>query len=321
METERKPVYFITGSTGLIGRTLIKRLAGKGHLVLFVRNLKKARSLFEGIPDVEYVTGDVTGLVGEDWGADYIIHLAALTSSYDFINNPVGVIAANVKGTENVLMTAVANKATLKKMIFFSTMEIYGQPQTEDRITEDYPCSLDVVNPRSGYPESKRLCENMCAAYHSQYGVPVTIARLTQTFGPGVENKDGRVFAEFMRCAAKGEDLVLHTTGETKRSYLYTEDAVDAIMLLLEKGEPGQAYNVANEETYCSILDMAKLVADDIAKGSIKVKVEPEEDAAKRGYAPKLFMNLDTSKVKALGFVPKTGLKEMYEKTIEAYHG
>ena len=76
-----------------------------------------------------------------------------------------------------------------------------------------------------------------------------------------MEYNDGRVFADFARCVIEKRDIILKTKGETKRSYLYTEDAVCAILTVMLNGESGQAYNVANEETYCSIYEMAQLVA------------------------------------------------------------
>jgi nucleoside-diphosphate-sugar epimerase len=79
--------------------------------------------------------------------------------------------------------------------------------------------------------------------------VPAVILRATQTFGPGVKYEDGRVFAEFMRCAVEKRNIVLKSDGSTERCYLYTADAVSAILVALLKGEPGQAYTVANKDT------------------------------------------------------------------------
>ena len=151
-------------------------------------------------------------------------------------------------------------------------------------------------------------------SYYSEYHVPVKIARLTQTFGPGVNYQDGRVFAEFARCAIEGRNIILKTKGETERSYLYTEDAVWAILTILLKGENGQAYTVANEETYCSIYEMASMVA---GKYGIQVEIQ-EQDTASQGYANTLYMNLDTTKLQKLGWNPQVGLAEMYERMIQS---
>lgn len=112
---------------------------------------------------------------------------------------------------------------------------------------------------------------------------------------------------------------MLHTKGETKRSYLYTLDAATAILTVLTKGKSGEAYNTANEDSYCSIYEMAKLVAQEIAQNRIQVKIE-ESDISKFGYAQTLHMNLDTSKLKNLGWQATTNLKSMFEKTIRSMH-
>lgn len=160
------------------------------------------------------------------------------------------------------------------------------------------------------------MVECICKAYSVQYRLPINIVRLTQTFGPGVEYNDGRVFAEFARCLVEHRDIILHTKGETKRNYLYTADAVRAILIVLLKGESGEAYNAANDQTYCSIYEMAKLVADIDKANPIDVKVEIE-DLSNFGYAPTLKMNLDISKIKGLGFKPQTPLVDMFTRMIE----
>ncbi len=174
------------------------------------------------------------------------------------------------------------------------------------------------MQPRSCYPESKRLCEVLCASWQKEYGVPVRVLRLTQTFGPGVRYDDGRVFAEFARCVIEGRDIVLKTEGLTCRSYLYTADAVSAILTVLLRGSDGEAYNAANEETYCSIREMADLAARECAEGKIKVRIEADKDPSVFGYAPTLHMNLDTSKLRALGWHPSCGLAESYRRMIKS---
>lgn len=185
-------------------------------------------------------------------------------------------------------------------------METYGTPKKGIRITEENCGQFDTTTIRNCYPLGKQVCENLCCSYFSEYGVPVKIARLTQTFGPGVSYDDGRVFAEFARCAIERRNIVLKTKGETERSYLYTGDAVSAILTILLKGENGQAYTVANEETYCSIYEMASLVA---GKYGIQVEIQ-EQDIASQGYANTLYMNLDTAKLQKLGWKPQVGLEE-----------
>lgn len=205
---------------------------------------------------------------------------------------------------------------TVKGFVYLSSMEVYGSPLNDLKIDEKHGTNLDTMKVRSCYPESKRMCESLCASYSSEFGVPAKVVRLTQTFGPGVKYDDGRVFAEFARCAIERRNIVLKTKGETRRSYLYTEDAVNAILTVLYNGIPGQAYNAANEETYCSIYEMAKMVAGRFGDNSVKVLVE-ETNPEKLGYAPVLYMNLDTTKLHNLGWKAKFNLESMYQNMIE----
>lgn len=308
----------LTGATGLIGKSIVKRLTSSKDVtvVAVVRNIEKAVSLFGNEKEnLKYIVGDVLTLSSINKPIDYIIHGASQTSSKAFVNEPVETIMTAIQGTKNMLDIATQN--SVKGFIYLSSMEVYGNPAGDEKITEEHSTNINTMRTRSCYPESKRMCESLCASYFSEYGVPAMVLRLTQTFGPGVEYNDGRVFAEFARCAIEQKDIILHTKGMTKRNYLYTEDAVNAILTVLEKGNPGEAYNVANEETYCSIYDMACIVAQKCAHGKIKVLVE-EMDAEKLGYAPVLSMNLDTSKLSALGWRPEVSLEDMFLKMMNS---
>lgn len=310
-----KSVILITGATGLIGQAIINKLKDtEVSIIAMVRNKEKAITLFGTETErLKYLVADVKNVVPGTMNVDYIIHAANQTSSKAFINEPVETIVTAVQGTKNML--DIARASNVKGFVYLSSMEIYGSPLTDDKIDENHGTNLDPMKVRSCYPESKRLCESLCRSYASEYGVPAKVVRLTQTFGPGVEYNDGRVFAEFARCAIEEKNIILHTKGETMRNYLYTEDAADAILTVLNNGVSGEAYNAANEETYCSIYEMACLVAKRCANNKISVIVE-ETNAEELGYAPVLHMNLDTSKLKALGWSAKTDLYDMYMKLI-----
>jgi nucleoside-diphosphate-sugar epimerase len=116
----------------------------------------------------------------------------------------------------------------------------------------------------------------------------------------------------------ENRDIVLKTAGLTCRSYLYTADAAAAILTVMLYGKDGEAYNAANEATYCSIRQMAELVAKECADGRIGVRIEAEEDPTKLGYAPTLHMNLDTSKLRALGWKPVYSLADTYRRMMAA---
>lgn len=306
----------ITGATGLIGQAIVMYFINVGARVFAqVRNKEKAEKLFADRGNIKFVCGDIKTFRYDDYSMDYIIHAASPTSSKGFITEPVETIDTLYLGTKNLLDYAKKCK-NLQKLIYLSTMEVYGTPKDDNKIDEVHFSDIDTTAVRSCYPEGKRLCENLCMAYCSEYDVPVNVLRLTQTFGPGVSYNDGRVFAEFARCVIEGKEIVLKTKGETCRNYLHVYDAVSAIATVLIKAPVGELYNVANEETYCSIYEMAKFVATEIAGGKICVKIA-EEANGNSGYAPTLHMNLDTSKLRHLGWLPQKDLKSMFVDMIE----
>ena len=291
-------------------------------VVAVVRSIDKARKLFgdlsrhaEAEGKLVYRVGDIRTVELSDVQADYIVHAASDTSSKSFVERPVETLDVILGGTRHMLDYAASCK-TLKKFLFLSTMEVYGTPATDEKITEQHGTNLDTMKVRTCYPEGKRLAEMLCTSFGKEYGVPVNVLRLTQTFGEGVSYEDGRVFAEFVRCAIEKRDIVLKTKGETKRSYLYVGDAVSAILRVLTDGVVGEAYNAANEETYCSIYEMAAMVAERFGDGKVRVRIE-EDEKNDRGFAPTLHMNLDTSKLQALGWRAEVDLPEMYQRMME----
>lgn len=303
---------YITGATGLIGKTLVEAFlaCSKAKIVIQVRNEEKARSFFQD--RVEYVVCDILSKSHYAEKVDYIIHCANPTSSKFFISNPVETINTAINGTIKIL--EFAKNKNVQGFVFLSTMEVYGTPNRGHKVTVNEGGFFDSSVVRNCYPLSKQVCESLCSAYASEYGVHSRVLRLTQTFGPGIEYNDGRVFAEFARCALEKKDIILKTRGETERSYLYTIDAVTAILTVLSKGNDGENYVAANEDTYCSIFEMAKMIAD---SKDISVVIE-EQDTTLFGYADTLYMDLDTSKLRELGWIPEVDLEEAYHRLVES---
>lgn len=147
--------------------------------------------------------------------------------------------------------------------------------------------------------------------------MPINVLRLTQTFGPGIDKNDNRVFAQFLKSYFNGQDIILKTQGKTCRSYLYTADAVTAILAVLLCGKYNNVYNCANEDTYCSIKDMANLVANDIGKGKINVILDKNEECELKVYLPENYMDLDVSGIKMLGWRTSINLEGMFRNIIE----
>lgn len=314
--------FVVTGATGLVGSLLVRALLycdqvhGLGIKVYaLVRNVEKAKQIFGETNAPEYLVADLAKdeIVG-DFACDYVIHAAAVTTSKLMVSDPVGTIRTAIDGTEKLLKLAVEKKA--QAFVYISSMEVYGQPKTDGKTAEKDLGYIDISTVRSCYPEGKRMCECLCNAYAAQYGLNVKSARLAQTFGAGILPTENRVFAQFARSAVNGENIVLHTTGESEGNYVYTADAIRAIMLLLVKGESGEAYNIANEQSHTTIRSMAELVAEQIAGGAIRVVLDIPQDASSLGYAPPVKMWLDASKMRALGWEPTVGLADAYRRMI-----
>ena len=315
MNKYNNKTFLVSGATGLIGKTIVKHLLETdANIICSVRNIEKAKTIFGDTDRIIYIIGDIQTLPIEDRRVNYIIHAAAETSSKAFINKPVDIIETSFFGTKRILDFALKNH--VESIVYLSSMEVYGAPVTDDKIVESSGTTLNTMDVRSSYPESKRICESLCRAYTAQYDLPVKTVRLTQTFGEGVQYNDPRVFAEFARCAIEKKDIILHSSGETKRNYLYTQDAVSAILTVLIEGKDGEAYNAANESTYCSIIEMANMVAKECANNEIDVIIENKENISEYGYAPILKMNLSTAKLQQLGWYPTTSLKEMFTRLI-----
>lgn len=320
---------FITGATGLIGYYLVSALMYKMlkdniriQVLALVRNEKKARDKFEeqirNFPEnLKFLSGNLEHFPEIKENVDLIIHAGGPTASRFFAENPVETINISIEGMRNILN--MAREKHIAGMVYLSSMEIYGVRQEDDKIKENAPGYINTMAARNSYPESKRLCESLAAAYFSEYKVPVNVLRLTQTFGPGVARNDQRVFAQFMRAAAQKTDIVLLTEGKTKRSYLYLADAVTAILVLLLSDRWGEAYNAANEQTYCTIREMADLIAREIAGGKVQVRIQEADAKQLTIFLPTAHTNLDTQKLRALGWSCKTDLKTMFQKTMACW--
>lgn len=305
----------VTGATGLIGSALVRNLIGLGAKVYACsRSSEKFKACFHDFDNIVPVYGDICTLDISSLDVDYIIHAASTTTSKDFVEKPVETIRVAVGGSLNILDQSKGKK--LKGFVYISSMEAFGiTPSGNQGVRETDLGYIDVMNVRSSYPESKRLCENLCVSYASEYGVPAKVVRLAQVVGPGVSYSDNRVTVQFARSVIEGKDIVLKTEGKTKRPILYIDDAVSAILTVLLKGKAGECYTAANPETFCTIRETAEAIIHEIAHDKIKLVFDLDPNA---GHAPDICLNLNVDKLKALGWEPKVGLVESYRNLIES---
>lgn len=326
--SKNKKRYLITGISGFIGSTIAKKLlesSATAELEIYgiVRDKEKCKEIFEGYEcsNITLIEMDIcdTEKIRQLCGKiDYIIHCASVTKSKEMMSNPVEVADGIVLGTRNIL--ELAKLCEVKSMVYLSSMEAYGVVQdTGKRRTEEELGSIDLTAPRSCYPMGKRMAEHYCHIYHIEYGIPVKIARLSQVFGKGVPANDSRVFMQFANAVRTGKDIVLRTKGESLGNYCSTEDAIEGIFTILENGENGEIYNIVNEENTMRIIDMAHLVASQVAKDKIKVHVDLEP-ASKTGYAPDTKLRMSAEKLRAIGWLPKKSMVDMYNDILEELH-
>lgn len=318
--------FFITGSTGLIGSILIKSLVtyslrNNANIKIYAlcRSNEKFNSVFSDFicDNLIPIYGNLLDFESEkiDFPIDYIIHGAAITTSKDMVEHAVETLDTAYIGTKNILNLARQKK--VESMVYLSSMEVYGiADENLKNVTEGDLGYIDILTPRSSYSEGKRICECLCACYASEYAVPVKSARLAQTLGAGIDYHDSRVTAMFARSVVENKDIILKTKGTTKRPIVYTTDAIAGILTVLKNGNRGESYNIANEETFCSIKDTAEMIAQKIAKDKIKVLFDIQE---KNNFAPDVLLNLSSEKAKGLGWNAKIGLQEAYLRMINSF--
>lgn len=317
-------IYLITGATGYIGSMLVKQIKEMDDNVeikALVRDIARAKKMLPS--DIQMIEADLTDrdtIISLNRNCDYIIHCASVTASTEMITHPAETIESIVNTTQNIL--EYARHGQIKSMVYLSSMEVYGCIDCPDgnRVTESEVSRgvVELLSARSCYPLGKRMAENICYSYFKEYGVPVKIARLAQTFGEGVLPSEQRIFAQFARSVRDGSDLVLHTEGCSMGNYCGIHDTVSGILTILEKGISGEAYNVVNESNTMTIRQMAELVAKKNAGGKIKVTFDIAKDN-RYGYASTTSLRLSGKKLMMLGWKPMESLEDMYRQLTDEW--
>ena len=308
----------VTGATGMIGSAIIRTLFAANerfglniNIIACARDEKKAKTLVDNYNAI-FIKNDIREPLVFIENVDYIFHCAANTKSADRVSEPVDVMTSSSDGTRYIL--ELAEKKQIKSVVFMSSKDIYGQFKGE--VIENDLGYIDLTDTRSSYPESKRYCEMLCFAFYSQYGVPVKIARLSQTFGAGSLIDDPKIFAQFARSVIAGEDIILHTEGKSYGNYCYISDTVRALFYLLFRGKDGEAYNITNPKANMTVREMAELVAHEFG---VKVKIEIPCNIKELGYAPVSAYKLNIDKIIKLGWFPRYEIKDMYKRMIAGW--
>lgn len=299
----------VTGATGLIGSAIIDiMMARKENYDIYAlgRNKNRAEKRFFNYiknPFFHFIQHDITKPLPTETNFHYIIHAASDANPIAYGTNPIGIMKANIMGTDNLLSYGLSHH--LEKLIFVSSGDVYGEG--DGRIfTEDYSGYVDPLNVRSCYTSSKRAAETLCVAYAHQFGLDVSIVRPSHTYGPYFTESDTRCYAQFIRNALQNENIVMKSSGEQYRSWCYVVDCALGILYVALKGEKGEAYNVADENGNVTIRQLAEMIAE-IAKKKVVVELPTEIEL--RGFNPVSKSCFDTTKLRSLGWSPNSTMK------------
>lgn len=301
----------VTGGAGFLGSHLCRELLSRNYKVTALDNLYTGS--IENIRDLQqnsnfnFVTADVTNEL--NYEVDGIFNLACPASPKHYQKNPIETIRTNILGSINVL--ELASRRNIRALQA-STSEIYGDP-LENPQSETYWGNVNPIGIRSCYDEGKRAAETLFFDYHRQNGLDIKVARIFNTYGPGMQLDDGRVVSNFIVQALTNKPLTVYGDGEQTRSFCYVSDLVDGLIRLYESGEKNiSPVNLGNPSQVC-MNDLASMVIEMTdSKSQIIYTPLPEDD-------PKLRCP-DISKARSiLKWSPKINIREGLASTISEF--
>lgn len=298
----------LTGAAGFLGSNLAARFLDEGFRVLGVDNfLTGSRenvdrlSEREGFSFLEHDVARPLYLEGEVSG---VLHFASAASPIDYLTYPIQTLKVGSLGTHNMLGLAQEKGA---RFLLASTSEVYGDPEVHPQ-HEEYWGHVNPVGPRGVYDESKRFAEAMAMAYHRVHGVQVRIARIFNTYGPGMRPEDGRVVSNFIVQALQGEPLTIYGDGSQTRSFCYVDDLIEGLLRLYHADCTGPV-NLGNPQEF-TVRQLADAVLSELpALSSLEFRSLPQDDPKVRCPDISLAREL-------LGWEPRITLQEGLRQTI-----
>lgn len=321
IELDKDISILLTGATGLVGSFLtdVFWLYNKTSrfnicVTLTSRNYEKLQKRFPYLlqdDNFKMLERNVEDHIGNEEKYDYIINAASNADPGTYAKYPVETIKTNILGTINVLEYAKCHSNT--RVLFTSTMEVYGKGIRTDSFKENQYGLIDYNEIRSCYPESKRTSELLMRSYAEEYHCDIVIARLGYIYGPTMTKTDNKVVAQFINNALEKRNIILKSSGEQKRSYCYIADTVLGILTVLFKGRSGEAYNIANEQSVITISELAEKAAE---INHVKVEYAAPSALEKKGFSSPQDAILNTEKLQELGFAPYYSIKEGLERTV-----
>jgi UDP-glucuronate decarboxylase len=298
----------VTGGAGFLGSHLCEKLLAEGNEVVcldnyFTGSKENIIHLLDN-PYFELIRQDVIHPFYVE--VDQIYNLACPASPVHYQYNPIKTIKTSVMGAINTLGLAKRTKA---RALQASTSEVYGDPKVHPQ-EESYWGNVNPIGPRACYDEGKRCAETLFTNYHVQNGVDIRIIRIFNTYGPRMNENDGRVVSNFIVQALKGEDITVYGQGDQTRSFCYVDDLVDGMHRLMNTEEDlHEPVNIGNPNEF-TIKQLAEKVLE-ITGSSSKIiyKPLPADDPMQRQP------NITKAREK-LGWEPAVMLEEGLRKTI-----
>ena len=255
---------------------------------------------------IDFIKHDVIEKIDLQDKVDIVIHAAGIASPYYYRIYPLETLDVAITGTRRMLSLAKEAKA---KMIFFSSSEIYGDPDPEKiPISEDYRGNVSSQGPRACYDESKRLGETLCHIYNTNFDVETNIIRPFNIFGPGMMEKDYRVLPNFASKIKGGQPVSIYGNGSQTRTFCYATDAMVGFFLVILNGLPGETYNIGNPMPEISVLQLIDYIKEVTGKRIDFNLINYPESYP--GDEPMRRMPSILKATEQLGYLPEVELKQ-----------
>jgi UDP-glucose 4-epimerase len=302
----------VTGVAGFIGSHLAERLRSVGLEVAgidnFINGYEENLDAIKGDHGFKLIRGDILNpkdLSKACKGVDSVIHMAAQPSVAKSAENPMEDFEVNAAGTLNLL--ECARKGDVRTVLLASSSTVYGESKLPT--PEEHP-----LRPISNYGASKAAAEAYCSSYHSLYRLKTASLRFFNIYGP--RSRKGVMFDLLKKLQHNRKKLEVLGTGDQEKDYLYIDDAVDATLLVAEKGKlAGEAYNVGSGKAY-TLKELTQLLLE-ILGLSDKIKILYKGGLSWPGDVQRTMA--DISKLRALGFISKFGLEQGMRAFVDWY--